>query len=195
MVLLDEIEKAHPDIFNVLLQVLDEGRLTDSNGRQVDFRNTVLILTSNVGSREIKSFGEGVGYANSTKKDTSSKSRTIIDKAIEKTFAPEFLNRLDEQILFNPLTKTDIGEIIDIELRELYKRVKDLGYSLVIDKKAKTFIADTGYDPKYGARPLKRAIQRYIEDPVAEKMIGSSQNGKVIRIKLNKEANNTVAVL
>lgn len=195
VVLLDEIEKAHPDIFNILLQVLDEGRLTDSNGRQIDFRNTVLILTSNVGSRELKSFGEGVGYSNTTKKDTSSKSRMIIDKAIEKTFAPEFLNRLDEQVLFNSLTKSDIEVIIDIELKGLYKRIKELGYNLVIDKKAKDFIADLGYDPRYGARPLKRAIQKYVEDPVAEAIIGHKKNRGTIRIKLNKEANNTVAEL
>ncbi len=171
VVLLDEIEKAHPDIFNLLLQVLDEGRLTDSNGRHIDFRNTVLILTSNIGTKELKEFGKGLGFANSTKRDTAANSRAIIEKAIKKTFTPEFLNRLDEQILFNSLSKEDIEKIIEIELKELYNRVAQAGYSLKLSKKTKKFVAEAGYDPQYGARPLKRAIQKYIEDPLAEKII------------------------
>lgn len=171
VVLLDEIEKAHPDIFNLLLQVLDEGRLTDSNGRHIDFRNTVLILTSNIGTKELKEFGKGLGYSNATKRDTAANSRAIIEKALKKAFTPEFLNRLDEQILFNSLTKEDIEKIIEIELKELYNRVSQAGYKLKLSKKIKKFVADAGYDPQYGARPLKRAIQRYIEDPLAEKII------------------------
>ncbi len=171
VVLLDEIEKAHPDIFNLLLQVLDEGRLTDSNGRHIDFRNTVLILTSNIGTRELKEFGNALGFSNVSKRDTVANSRAIIEKAIQKAFTPEFLNRLDEQILFNPLTKADIEKIIEIELKELYERVAQAGFKLRLTKKIKKYVAEIGYDPKYGARPLKRAIQRYIEDPLAEKII------------------------
>ena len=171
VVLLDEIEKAHPDIFNILLQVLDEGRLTDSNGRHIDFRNTLLIMTSNIGSRELKDFGSGVGYSNQTKRNIAENNRTILDKAIRKTFSPEFLNRLDEQILFNPLTQEDICKIIDIELNELFERVDSAGYSLTITDAAKAFVAQQGYDPQFGARPLNRAIQRYIEDPLAEAIV------------------------
>ncbi len=183
VVLLDEIEKAHPDIFNLLLQVLDEGRLTDSNGRHIDFRNTVLILTSNIGTKELKDFGNGLGFSNSTKRDTVANSRNIIEKAIKKAFTPEFLNRLDEQILFNPLTKEDIEKIIEIELKELYVRVEQAGFKLKLGKKIKKFVADAGYDPQYGARPLKRAIQRYIEDPLAEKIIsGEVKPGETISL-------------
>ena len=183
VVLLDEIEKAHPDIFNLLLQVLDEGRLTDSNGRQIDFRNTVLILTSNIGTKELKDFGNGLGFSNVSKRDTVANSRTIIEKAIKKAFTPEFLNRLDEQILFNPLTREDIEKIIDIELKDLYERVSQAGFTLKLSKKMKKFVADAGYDPQYGARPLKRAIQRYIEDPLAEKIIsGEVKPGETIKL-------------
>lgn len=183
VVLLDEIEKAHPDIFNLLLQVLDEGRLTDSNGRHIDFRNTVLILTSNIGTKELKEFGNGLGFSNATKRDTVANSRNIIEKAIKKAFTPEFLNRLDEQILFNPLTKEDIEKIIEIELKELYLRVGQAGFKLKLGKKIKKFVADAGYDPQYGARPLKRAIQRYIEDPLAEKIIsGEVKPGSTISL-------------
>ena len=183
VVLLDEIEKAHPDIFNLLLQVLDEGRLTDSNGRHIDFRNTVLILTSNIGTKELKDFGNGLGFSNATKRDTVANSRNIIEKAIKKAFTPEFLNRLDEQILFNPLTKEDIGKIIEIELKELYVRVEQAGFKLKLGKKIKMSVADAGYDPQYGARPLKRAIQRYIEDPLAEKIIsGEVKPGETIKL-------------
>ena len=187
VVLLDEIEKAHPDIFNLLLQVLDEGRLTDSNGRHIDFRNTVLILTSNIGTKELKEFGKGLGFANVSKRDTAANSRAIIEKALKKAFTPEFLNRLDEQILFNPLTKEDIERIIDIELKELYERVTHAGYTLKLGKGVKKFVAEAGYDPQYGARPLKRAIQRHIEDPLAEKIIsGEVKPGETITLRLHK---------
>lgn len=184
VVLLDEIEKAHPDIFNILLQVLDEGRLTDSNGRHIDFRNTLLIMTSNAGSRELKDFGAGMGFSNVTKRNITENNRFIIEKALKKTFSPEFLNRLDEQILFNPLTKEDICEIIDIELNDLYKRIDIAGYTLEISEEAKMFVAEMGYDPQFGARPLKRAIQRYIEDPLAEAIVGGKvQLGQKIKIE------------
>lgn len=190
VVLLDEIEKAHPDIFNLLLQVLDEGRLTDSNGRHIDFRNTVLILTSNIGTKELKDFGNGLGFSNVSKRDTVANSKNIIEKAIKKAFTPEFLNRLDEQILFNPLTKGDIEKIIDIELKELFVRVEQAGFKLTLGKEVKRFVADMGFDPQFGARPLKRAIQRYIEDPLAEKIIsGEIKPGDTIRLRMNKEKN------
>ena len=193
VVLLDEIEKAHPDIFNLLLQVLDEGRLTDSNGRHIDFRNTVLILTSNIGTKELKDFGNGLGFSNVTKRDTVANSRMIIEKAIKKAFTPEFLNRLDEQILFNPLAKEDIERIIEIELKDLYERVAQAGFKLKLGKDVKKFVADAGFDPQYGARPLKRAIQRYIEDPLAEKIIsGEIKPGETIKLKLNKEKDGIV---
>ncbi|MCI1720736.1 MAG: ATP-dependent Clp protease ATP-binding subunit [Bacteroidales bacterium] len=191
VVLLDEIEKAHPDIFNLLLQVLDEGRLTDSNGRSIDFKNTILIMTSNIGSKELKDFGAGVGYATATKRDVAGKNREIIDKAIKKTFSPEFLNRLDEQILFNPLTKADLEKIIDIELKGVYARVEEIGYKLKISPAAKKFVAGAGYDPQYGARPLKRAIQKLIEDPVSEAIISMQiKIGGTIELVLDK--NNVV---
>ncbi len=187
VILLDEIEKAHPDIFNILLQVLDEGRLTDSNGRHIDFRNTLLIMTSNAGSRELKDFGSGLGFSNSTKRNLTDNNRFIIEKVLKKTFSPEFLNRLDEQILFNPLTKADICKIIDIELNDLYKRIINAGYSLEISDQAKLYVADKGYDPQFGARPLKRAIQKYIEDPLAEAIIGNKYKlGDKIVIELEK---------
>jgi ATP-dependent Clp protease ATP-binding subunit ClpC len=183
VVLLDEIEKAHPDIFNLLLQVLDEGRLTDSNGRNIDFRNTILILTSNIGTKELKDFGQGVGYATATKRDVVSKNRSIIDKALKNHFSPEFLNRLDEQILFNPLTREDLEKIIDIELKGLFSRVEQIGYKLKITPAAKKYIAEEGYDPQYGARPLKRAIQKLVEDPVSEAIIsGRFKVGETIEL-------------
>lgn len=193
VVLLDEIEKAHPDIFNLLLQVLDEGRLTDSNGRHIDFRNTVLILTSNIGTKELKEFGNGLGFSNVSKRDTVANSRAILEKAIRKAFTPEFLNRLDEQILFNPLNRDDIERIVDIELKELYSRVAQAGFALKLGKGVKKFVADAGFDPQYGARPLKRAIQRYIEDPLAEKIIsGEVKPGETVTLKLNKERNGVI---
>ena len=194
VVLLDEVEKAHPDIFNILLQVLDEGRLTDSAGRYIDFKNTILILTSNVGSRELKDFGRGIGFSTGND-DRMASQNALIDKALGKVFTPEFLNRLDEQIYFNALTQEDIYRIIDIELRELLGRMKELGYALSIDKAAKKFIADVGYDPKFGARPLKRAIQRYVEDPVSEVIIEGVPAGAKLKVKLGKDKNSTSVVV
>ena len=185
VVLLDEVEKAHPDIFNLLLQLFDEGRLTDSNGRQVDFRNTVIIMTSNIGSRELKEYGQGVGFANATKRNVEENTRSIIQKALSKTFRPEFINRVDEQILFNPLEQKDIFKIIEIELDDLYKRMEHAGYRLIIDSKAKRHVAAHGYDPQYGARPLKRAVQRYLEDPLSEAIIRMGiPQGQTLRVKM-----------
>ena len=170
VVLLDEIEKAHPDIFNILLQVLDEGRLTDSNGRVVSFRNTIVIMTSNVGSRELDEYGSGVGFATSGK-SVSKNRQSVLEKAIRKSFPPEFINRVDERIFFNALTKEDIEKIIDIELKDLRSRAEEAGYKLVVTPSAKRFIADAGFDPAFGARPLKRAVMKYVEDPVSEFII------------------------
>ena len=170
VVLLDEIEKAHPDIFNILLQVLDEGRLTDSAGRHIDFRNTILIMTSNIGSRELKDFGNGIGFkTNST--DRQQRNSEIIEKALNKKFTPEFLNRIDDRILFNSLSEEDIAAICNIELQELLGRMKALGYDITIKPETKKLVCEQGYDPEYGARPLKRAIQKYIEDPLSELII------------------------
>lgn len=192
VVLLDEVEKAHPDIFNLLLQVLDEGRMTDSAGRFIDFKNTVLILTSNIGSRELKDFGGGIGYATGSNGSASENRKSIIDKAISKAFNPEFVNRLDEQIYFNTLSKDDICKIIDIELKSLLSRVSEMGYSLQIMPAAKKFVADVGYDPKFGARPLKRAVQRYIEDPVSEAILEGLPAGSTIKLALAGDKKSTV---
>jgi len=170
VVLLDEIEKAHPDIFNLLLQVMDEGRLTDSNGRTVDFKNTIVIMTSNVGSREVAEFGSGIGFATAGKNVLADR-QAIIEKAVRKAFPPEFINRVDELVYFRSLTRQDIESIIDIELRDVRVRALEAGYRLTITPSAKRFVADAGYDPAYGARPLKRAVTRYIEDPVSEFII------------------------
>ncbi|MCD6200721.1 MAG: ATP-dependent Clp protease ATP-binding subunit [Bacteroidales bacterium] len=174
VVLLDEIEKAHPDVYHILLQVLDEGQLTDSLGRRVDFRNTIVIMTSNIGTRELKEFGQGVGFTTSAKKESrDAHARSVIQKALKKTFAPEFLNRVDDVVMFNSLDRDDILKIIDIELEGLYERIDNLGYKFKISPAAKNFIAEKGYDIQYGARPLKRAIQKYLEDPMAETIIKS----------------------
>ena len=191
VVLLDEIEKAHPDVFNLLLQVLDEGRLTDSNGRTVSFRNTIVIMTSNVGSRELDEYGSGVGFSTAGK-DVSGNRKNVLEKAVRKAFPPEFINRVDEQVFFNSLTRNDIEKIIDIELKGLKARVTEAGFGLNITPAAKKFVADAGFDPKFGARPLKRAVQKYIEDPVSEEIIadrmqGSRHNGSMIRVGLSKE--------
>ena len=198
VVLLDEIEKAHPDVFNVLLQVMDEGRLTDSNGRTISFRNTIVIMTSNVGSRELDEYGSGVGFSTSGR-NVQVNRKAVLEKAVRKAFPPEFINRVDEQIFFHSLTKEDIGRIIDIELKALKKRVKDAGFDLTVTSAAKRLVADLGYDPSYGARPLKRAIQRYIEDPVSEHIItGRMLAGKKglshdrIRVSLADDKENTV---
>lgn len=188
IILLDEIEKAHSDVFNLLLQVMDEGRLTDSYGRVVDFKNTVVIMTSNVGTRQLKDFGRGVGFATQNRLDDKEFSRGVIQKALSKSFAPEFINRIDEIITFDQLSLEAITEIIDIELQSLYKRVEALGYQLLVDDKAKQFIASKGYDVQFGARPLKRAIQTYLEDPLSELIISSSvRGGDVIQVTLNEE--------
>jgi ATP-dependent Clp protease ATP-binding subunit ClpC len=172
VVLLDEIEKAHPDVYHILLQVLDEGQLTDSLGRKVDFRNTIVIMTSNIGSRQLKDFGQGVGFNTKARVDSANElSKGVLQKALKRTFAPEFLNRIDDVVLFNTLSKEDIYKIIDIELKGLYERVFALGYNIKISPPAKDFIIEKGYDIQFGARPLKRAIQKYLEDPMAEVII------------------------
>ena len=176
IVLLDEIEKAHPDVFNLLLQVMDEGRLTDSLGRRIDFKNTVIIMTSNIGSRQLKDFGGGIGFT-SRSADDKDYSQGVLRKALNKAFAPEFLNRIDDIIMFDPLSKEAIFKIIDIELAGFNKRVKELGYTLTISDEARDFIAEKGYDAQYGARPLKRAIQKYLEDKLAELIIDSELRG------------------
>ncbi len=174
VVLLDEIEKAHPDVFNMLLQVLDDGYLTDSLGRKIDFKNTIIIMTSNVGARQLKDFGQGVGFGTAAKvAQTDENSKSIIENALKKTFAPEFLNRIDDVIVFNALEKHDIDLIIEIELAKLIARVADLGYQLALSAEAKSFIAEKGFDKQFGARPLKRAIQKYVEDALAEEIITS----------------------
>ncbi len=177
VVLLDEIEKAHPDVFNMMLQVLDDGFLTDSLGRKIDFKNTIIIMTSNVGARQLKDFGQGVGFGTSARTaNADENAKSIIENALKKAFAPEFLNRIDDVIVFNPLEKEHIDLIIDIELKKLYARVAELGYKLSLSDKAKAFIADKGFDKQFGARPLKRAIQKYVEDALAEEIIISKIN-------------------
>ncbi len=188
VILLDEIEKAHPDVFNLLLQVLDEGRLTDSLGRKVDFKNTIIIMTSNIGTRALKDFGRGVGFNTPSRESDSDHAKGVIDKALKKAFAPEFLNRIDDVIIFNSLDKEDIHKIIDIELKGLYDRVEQLGYKLELTDKAKDFIANKGYDQQYGARPLKRAIQKYLEDEMAEVIIQASvSDGDIIQVDYDDE--------
>ena len=174
VVLLDEIEKAHPDVFNMMLQVLDDGYLTDSLGRKIDFKNTIIIMTSNVGARQLKDFGQGVGFGTAARiANADDNSKSVIENALKKTFAPEFLNRIDDVIVFNALEKEDINVIIEIELQKLYGRIKNLGYTLLLSDTAKSFIADKGFDKQFGARPLKRAIQKYVEDALAEEIITS----------------------
>jgi ATP-dependent Clp protease ATP-binding subunit ClpC len=184
VILLDEIEKAHPDVFHLLLQVLDDGLLTDSYGRKIDFKNTIIIMTSNIGSRQLKDFGTGVGFSTTSRKASrASDSRSIIENALKKAFAPEFLNRIDDVVMFDPLEREDIHKIIDIELKGLYKRILDLGYTMKVSAKAKDFIVDKGWDVQFGARPLKRAIQKYIEDELAEEIIKTNlTEGDVIHI-------------
>ncbi len=189
VVLLDEIEKAHPDVFNMLLQILDDGFITDSLGRKIDFRNTIIIMTSNIGARKLKDFGQGVGFSTATKKEQSDDhAKSIIENALKKSFAPEFLNRIDDVIVFNSLDKADIHKIIDIELEKLLSRIKDLGYTLTLTDKAKDFIVEKGYDKHYGARPLKRAIQKYIEDALAEEIVSNNlKENDSILMDLNTE--------
>ena len=190
VVLLDEIEKAHPDVFNLLLQIMDEGRLTDSTGRTVSFRNTIVIMTSNVGSRELEEYGSGVGFSTSSR-NVEGNRKTVVEKAVRKAFPPEFINRVDEQVFFSHLDREDIEKIIDIELKGLKARVKEAGFELSVTASAKRLVAEEGYDPNYGARPLKRAIQKLIEDPVSERIItermfsGKKKEGK-LRVSLDK---------
>jgi ATP-dependent Clp protease ATP-binding subunit ClpC len=190
VILLDEIEKAHPDVFNILLQVLDDGILTDSLGRKVDFRNTIIIMTSNIGSRQLKEFGQGVGFTTSAKAaqaDTNAKS--VVENALKRAFAPEFLNRIDDVIVFNSLQKEDIFKIIDIELKELFGRLLLMGYQIQLTDNAKEFIAEKGFDPNFGARPLNRAIQKYLEDPIAEEILkGELKEGDTLEVDFVKDA-------
>lgn len=189
IVLLDEIEKAHPDVFNLLLQVLDDGHMTDGLGRKIDFKNTILIMTSNIGARQLADFGTGVGFGTKAKvEQKEEESKAVIQSALRKAFSPEFLNRIDDMILFKSLTREDIYKIIDIELEKLYGRINDLGYTIEMTKDAKDFIVEKGYDEKFGARPLKRAIQKYIEDPLAEEIVKSNlKEGDGIKITKHKE--------
>jgi len=188
VILLDEIEKAHPDVFNLLLQVMDEGRLTDSLGRMIDFKNTVLIMTSNVGTRQLKEFGKGIGFSKPEKDLNSDYSKNVIQKALAKTFAPEFLNRIDDIIQFDQLSKESIIQIIDLELVTFKQRVENLGYLLTITDDAKQFIATEGYDVQFGARPLKRAIQKYLEDELAELILSNTlKQGDRITIYFDAE--------
>ncbi|OBX25021.1 ATP-dependent Clp protease ATP-binding subunit ClpC [Gelidibacter algens] len=197
VLLLDEIEKAHPDVFNMLLQVLDDGFLTDSLGRKIDFRNTIIIMTSNIGARKLKDFGQGVGFGTAAKvAQASDNSRSIIENALKKAFAPEFLNRIDDVMVFNTLEKEDINKIIDIELDKLILRIKDLGYELILTTEAKDYIAEKGFDKQYGARPLKRAIQKYVEDTLAEEIITAHINeGDSITMDLDSKTNELVITI
>ncbi len=190
VILLDEVEKAHPDVFNMLLQVLDDGYLTDSLGRKIDFRNTIIIMTSNIGARQLKDFGQGVGFGTATKKSQEdSYQKGVIENALKKAFAPEFLNRIDDVVIFNALEREQIHQIIDIELAKLFRRIKDIGYDLNLTNKAKDYIAEKGFDKQYGARPLKRAIQKYIEDALAEEIVNSKlKEGDSIYIDLDEKS-------
>jgi ATP-dependent Clp protease ATP-binding subunit ClpC len=172
VILLDEIEKAHPDIYNILLQVLDDGQLTDGLGRKVDFKNSTIIMTSNIGVRQLKDFGEGVGFATASRTQTTDENnKAVIEKALKRTFSPEFLNRIDDVIIFNSLTKDNIFQIIDILMKSVMKRLSNLGFTIELTDPAKNFIAEKGYDTQFGARPLHRAIQKYLEDPLAEEIL------------------------
>jgi ATP-dependent Clp protease ATP-binding subunit ClpC len=205
VVLLDEIEKAHPDVFNMMLQVLDDGFLTDSLGRKIDFRNTIIIMTSNVGARQLKDFGQGVGFGTSAKiAQADDHAKSVIENALKKTFAPEFLNRIDDVIVFNPLEKEHIDLIIEIELKKLLARVTEMGYNLQLSQEAKNFIADKGFDKQFGARPLKRAIQKYVEDAMAEEIVNSNldegdsialdlaENGTELKVTISKKEKDNV---
>ncbi len=189
VILLDEIEKAHPDVFNLLLQALDDGQITDSLGRKVDFKNTIIIMTSNLGSRQLKDFGTGVGFGTTARETNKTDlEKSVIQSALKKAFAPEFLNRIDDVVLFNSLSKEDIHKIIDLELNKLFGRIRDLGYEITMTDQAKDFIADKGYDEQFGARPLARALQKMVEDPLAERIIGKQlQEHDTVHIDLNGE--------
>ncbi len=189
VILLDEIEKAHPDIYNILLQVLDDGQLTDGLGRKVDFKNTLIIMTSNIGVRQLKEFGDGVGFGTATRMaNAEESSKAVIEKALKKTFAPEFLNRIDDVVVFNSLEKDHINIIIDLIMQDVMKRLKDIGITVELSEKAKAFIADKGYDQQFGARPLHRAIQKYLEDPLAEEILHQrAKEGDVLKAELDEE--------
>ena len=190
VILLDEVEKAHPDIFNMLLQVLDDGFLTDSLGRKVDFQNTIIIMTSNIGARQVKDFGSGLGFETASRKAQSSEiEKGVIQKELKKTFSPEFLNRIDDIVIFNALESKDIRLIVDIELVKLIERVEKLGYEISITDSAKDFITEKGYDSKFGARPLNRAIQKHVEDLIAENVVNNTlkEHDKIIIDKNEKE--------
>jgi len=189
VILLDEIEKAHPDVFNLLLQVLDDGQLTDSSGRKIDFKNAIIIMTSNIGSRQLKDFGQGVGFSTGAKiASASDNEKGVIESALKKAFAPEFLNRVDDVIMFNSLSKENINNIIDIELAQLYKRIENMGYKIKLEESARDYIVDKGFDANFGARPLKRAIQKYVEDPLAEHIISANlQEGDSINLAFDDE--------
>ncbi len=189
VILLDEIEKAHPDIYNILLQVLDDGQLTDGLGRKVDFKNTIIIMTSNIGVRQLKDFGSGVGFATSSKVESQDEeNKAVIEKALKRTFSPEFLNRIDDVVIFNSLSRDNIFSIIDISMKGVLKRIENLGYGLELTEEAKNFLADKGYDQQFGARPLHRAIQKYLEDPLAEEILNMNvRPGDILLVELNKE--------
>lgn len=189
VILLDEIEKAHPDIYNILLQVLDDGQLTDGLGRKVDFKNTIIIMTSNIGVRQLKDFGAGVGFATQARLANEEKEhKAVIEKALKRTFSPEFLNRIDDVVIFNSLTQEDIFKIIDISMKGVLKRVENLGYKLELNEEAKTFLAEKGYDQQFGARPLHRAIQKYLEDPLAEEILNTNvKPGDLLIVELDKD--------
>ena len=191
VILLDEIEKAHPDIYKILLQVLDDGQLTDGLGRKVDFKNSLIIMTSNIGVRQLKDFGDGVGFATSARTASSDENnKAVIEKALKRTFSPEFLNRIDDVIIFNSLTKENIFQIIDILLKGVMKRLQNLGFSLELTEEAKNFIAEKGYDVQFGARPLHRALQKYLEDPLAEEILNMTiKEGDILIADLDTAAN------
>ena len=189
VILFDEIEKAHPDVFNLLLQVLDEGFLTDSLGRKVDFRNTIIIMTSNIGSRQLKEFGSGVGFGTSAKTANSDlSSKGVIENALKRFFSPEFLNRIDDVIVFNSLEKEDITKILELSLAELVTRIDQIGFKIKLSKAAKEYLAEKGFDSDFGARPLNRAIQKYLEDPLAEEILKSDiKDGDIIAVDFDKK--------
>ena len=191
VILLDEIEKAHPDVFNILLQVLDEGELTDGLGRKVDFKNSMIIMTSNIGARQLQDFGNGLGFTTKARESEADKNATvIIQNALKKTFSPEFLNRIDDVIIFNSLDKAHIFKIIEIALNDLYKRIDELDYHIELSDGAKEYITDKGFDPKFGARPLHRALQKYVEDPLAEFILTNNpEAGSILELTLDENSN------
>jgi ATP-dependent Clp protease ATP-binding subunit ClpC len=189
VILFDEIEKAHPDVFNILLQVLDEGYITDSLGRKIDFRNTIIIMTSNIGSRQLKDFGAGVGFGTAAKTLASeSNSKSVVENALKRFFSPEFLNRIDDVIVFNQLEKGSIGKILELGIDKLVKRIEGVGFKVTLKPAAKEFLVEKGYDKEFGARPLARAIQKYLEDPIAEEILKSGvADGDTLEVDLDKK--------